>query len=60
MVFVRVYCKGIEVNLWTDRYWVRYIDHDEQMEGAIEYVKTNPVREGLPEQNWDFVCQRCL
>jgi REP element-mobilizing transposase RayT len=48
------------VPIWTDRYWVRYIAHDEQMECAIEYVRNNPVRERLPEQKWDFVCQRCL
>ncbi len=43
------------VPIWTEGYWVRYIDHIEQMACAVRYVRNNPIREGLPAQNWDFV-----
>jgi REP element-mobilizing transposase RayT len=43
------------IPIWTQGYWVRYIDHLEQMQCVINYVKNNPTREGLPSQDWDFV-----
>ena len=43
------------IPIWTQGYWVRYIDHLEQMQCVLNYVKNNPIREGLPPQNWDFV-----
>ncbi|MBN2561081.1 MAG: transposase [Phycisphaerae bacterium] len=43
------------VPIWTEGYWVRYIDHLEQMECAVNYVRNNPIREGLLPQHWGFV-----
>jgi REP element-mobilizing transposase RayT len=43
------------VPVWTQGYWVRYIDDLEQMSCAIEYVNRNPVREGLGRQDWKFI-----
>ncbi|HVP10310.1 MAG TPA: transposase [Phycisphaerae bacterium] len=43
------------IPIWTQGYWVRYIDHPEQMQCVVNYVKNNPIREGLPSQDWGFV-----
>lgn len=44
------------VPIWTQGYWVRYVNSPEQMEYAVRYVRNNPVREGRPLQDWGFVC----
>jgi REP element-mobilizing transposase RayT len=43
------------VPIWTQGYWVRFIDDASQMECAIRYVEDNPVCEGLGRQEWCFV-----
>ncbi len=45
------------VPIWTQGYWSRYIDHLSQMECAIEYVRKNPVREGMGVQKWGFISE---
>ena len=45
--------------VWTQGYWVRYIDHLEQMQLAIDYVNRNPVRDGLGQQKWTFIARFC-
>jgi REP element-mobilizing transposase RayT len=41
--------------VWSESFWVRYIDSRRQLRAAAEYVRANPVREGLPPQEWSFV-----
>lgn len=43
------------VPIWTDGYWVRYVDSVAQMDQVIAYVEENPVKEGLPRQDWSFI-----
>ncbi|MGD9126596.1 MAG: transposase [Planctomycetia bacterium] len=40
---------------WTRGGWCVYLDDDEAVKKAIDYVNQNPVREGLKPQNWSFV-----
>ena len=40
---------------WSRNHWKVFIDSDEQMDAAIRYVQSNPVREGLAEQCWAVV-----
>jgi REP element-mobilizing transposase RayT len=42
---------------WAEGGWKVYVDtHDEMLE-AIRYVEENPVKAGLPPQQWPFVTQ---
>lgn len=41
------------VPIWTEGYWVRYIDNAEQMERVIDYVNRNPGPDR--PQRWSFV-----
>ena len=40
---------------WSIGSWAVFLDDDEAVMNAIEYVNANPVKEGLPPQNWSFV-----
>jgi REP element-mobilizing transposase RayT len=40
---------------WADRRWKVFLDTEEAIEDAIEYVEQNPVKEGKPRQRWSFV-----
>jgi len=35
--------------------WKVYLDSEEDMARAIDYVEQNPVKEGKPQQSWSFV-----
>jgi REP element-mobilizing transposase RayT len=39
---------------WAQRFWVIYIDNPEHFHAAMEYVRGNPVKEGLKPQDWKF------
>ena len=40
---------------WAEREWKGYLDTEEAIDLAIDYVEQNPVREGKPLQRWSFV-----
>jgi REP element-mobilizing transposase RayT len=40
---------------WADGGWKVYLDTDDDMCEAIQYVEENPVKAGLPRQRWPFV-----
>jgi len=40
---------------WSRGYWLVYLDTLKDVRAAIQYVRQNPVRDGLREQNWSFV-----
>jgi REP element-mobilizing transposase RayT len=39
----------------ADRSWKVFLDSEADVARAIEYVRKNPLREGLKEQHWSFV-----
>ncbi|MDY7107909.1 MAG: hypothetical protein SYC29_04655 [Planctomycetota bacterium] len=41
--------------IWSQRPYKVFLYTAEDVRGRIEYVNRNPLREGLPEQHWDFV-----
>ncbi len=41
--------------MWAARPWRVFLDSDEVITGAIHYVQNNPIEEGKPPQNWNFV-----
>jgi REP element-mobilizing transposase RayT len=42
-------------SVWADRSWKVFLDSNADIARAIEYVRKNPIREGLKEQHWNFV-----
>jgi REP element-mobilizing transposase RayT len=42
-------------SVWADRSWKVFLDSDDDVARAIEYVRSNPLKEGLKEQHWSFV-----
>ena len=40
---------------WAERGWKVFLDRPEDVLRAIDYVRRNPQREGLPAQRWWFV-----
>jgi REP element-mobilizing transposase RayT len=47
--------RGKRPSPWTESFWQVYLDSAKDILRAIEYVKRNPRKEGLPPQNWWFV-----
>ena len=41
--------------MWAEHEWKGYLDSEEAITGAIDYVNENPIREGKPAQHWPFV-----
>ncbi len=41
--------------VWAEKQWKVYLDNEEAIETAIQYVEQNPVKEGRPQQQWPFV-----
>jgi REP element-mobilizing transposase RayT len=41
--------------MWAGKYWKVFIDNDEHLEKAIDYVDRNPQKEGKRRQDWNFV-----
>ena len=40
---------------WTRRKWDVFLDDDRGIRRAIEYVKTNPIKEGKRAQDWQLI-----
>ena len=41
--------------MWAAHEWKVYLDSEEAIEAAIEYVEENPAQEDKPRQHWSFV-----
>ena len=41
--------------VWADGPWKVFLRTPEDVCGRIEYVRRNPMKEGLPEQSWECV-----
>lgn len=41
--------------MWAEHEWDVYLDTEEAIEDATQYVEENPVKEGKPRQQWSFV-----
>jgi len=42
-------------SIWTKRFWKVFVDQEQWVGNAIEYVTRNPEKEGKRKQNWSFV-----
>jgi len=40
---------------WTRGCWKVFIDDNETLVAAVNYIRANPIYAGLPAQSWDFV-----
>jgi REP element-mobilizing transposase RayT len=40
---------------WSRGFWQVYLDTPDEVNSATQYVRQNPVQDGLPEQKWSFV-----
>ena len=40
---------------WAEGYWAVYLDKEDEVFHAVEYVNNNPIREGYESQEWPFV-----
>jgi REP element-mobilizing transposase RayT len=43
------------VPIWSQRFWVRFLNDDEAIRNAIRYVERNPTQAGLRPQRWSFI-----
>lgn len=41
-------------SVWASRAWKVFLDDIEDVRRAVRYAKNNPLKDGLPEQNWSF------
>ena len=41
--------------MWARHQWVSFLDSDQAIENAINYVIENPIKEGKPKQNWKWI-----
>jgi REP element-mobilizing transposase RayT len=41
--------------MWAQDEWKVFLDSDGDIRRAIRYVENNPVKEGMPLQNWPFI-----
>ena len=41
--------------VWVEHGWKVFLNSDEEVARAIQYVNGNPMKEGLKEQSWTFV-----
>jgi hypothetical protein len=39
---------------WNVKCWRVYLDSEEAIDNAIQYVDQNPLKEGKPRQTWNF------
>lgn len=47
--------KGRVPSCWVQHGWNVYLDSHADIQRAVEYVNSNPLRAGLKSQNWRFV-----
>ena len=50
---------GSQPAAWARGQWKVYLDDEEAIENAIQYVEANPGKEGKPPQKWSFVMPFC-
>ena len=43
---------------WARGRWIVFLDSEEDVRRAINYTNDNPTRDGLKEQDWNFVTER--
>ncbi len=43
------------ISCWTSRGWKVFIESDDDISGAVDYVNQNPTKAGLKSQSWSFV-----
>lgn len=48
---------GLKVTPWARDCRKVFINDEETLSAASEYIEMNPVKAGLPPQNWSFVTQ---
>jgi REP element-mobilizing transposase RayT len=48
-------CDGSLPTPWVLGGWNRFLNDEDDIRGAIDYVVKNPTKIGLPKQNWSFV-----
>ncbi len=41
--------------MWARHQWKSFLDSDAAIENAIAYVIENPIKEGKPRQNWNWI-----
>ena len=41
--------------MWAEHEWKVYLDSEESIRNAIQYVEENPLKEDKPPQKWSFV-----
>ena len=41
--------------MWAEHEWKVYLDSEEAIDDAIQYVEDNPGKEEKPKQIWSFV-----
>ena len=41
--------------MWAEHEWKVYLDSEEAIDDAIQYVEDNPDKEEKPKQTWPFV-----
>jgi len=46
---------GNQVSPWSQKGWAVFLDTEDEVLHAVEYVNQNPIKEGLPPQHWKFV-----
>lgn len=42
-------------SMWNSKQWIQYLDSEEAIDNAINYVEQNPVKEGKKKQKWSCV-----
>ena len=42
-------------HLWAEHQWIVFLDDEPSIENAISYVQRNPMKEGMANQDWEFV-----
>jgi REP element-mobilizing transposase RayT len=41
--------------MWARHQWKSFMDREAAIENAIAYVIENPIKEGIPRQNWNWI-----
>jgi|LakMenEpi03Aug12_release.lakeMendotaPanAssembly.Ray.scaffolds.fasta_scaffold525177_1 REP element-mobilizing transposase RayT len=41
-------------SMWAEGQWIVYLDSEDAILNAIQYVEENPIREGIGRQHWSF------
>jgi hypothetical protein len=41
--------------VWAGPVWKVFLNTKQDIENRVSYIRENPIKEGRPAQNWDFV-----